>query len=162
MLIFYFLLPFQGICSLCSLCSILPYCCAEYTWTHVWLVWLWQRCDTHSPWRGLKLWWSHPYVVSTFINIIMCLYRLQSIGISYMQSLLYSACLLLCSLYNWWTKIVCDPLVHMQIPPDRLHGSHNTVLMWLLQVGVPLRVLWGYSAATGCSSSCHSSIRVPS
>ena len=37
---------------------------------------------------------------------------------------------------------------------DRLHGSHiihYTVLLWLLQVAVPLRVLWGYSAATACA-----------
>ena len=44
-----------------------------------------------------------------------------------------------------------------------LHGSHitqywcviwdpyYTVLLWLLQVGVPLRVLWGYSAANACA-----------
>ena len=38
--------------------------------------------------------------------------------------------------------------LHIQIPPDRLRRSHKTVLLWLLQVGVPMRVLWGYSAAT--------------
>ena len=30
--------------------------------------------------------------------------------------------------------------------------------MWLLQVGVPLKVLWGYSAATGCTVA---SVTVP-
>ena len=29
--------------------------------------------------------------------------------------------------------------------------SYNSVPMWLLQVGVPLRVLWEYSATTGCA-----------
>ena len=39
--------------------------------------------------------------------------------------------------------------------------SCNRVPMWLLQVRVPLRVLWGYSSSSYwmCSSLCHSSLK---
>ena len=39
---------------------------------------------------------------------------------------------------------------------DRLRRSHITaVLLWLLQIGVPLRVLWGYSDATVTEATMH-------
>ena len=39
--------------------------------------------------------------------------------------------------------------LHIQISPDQLCRSHcDVVPLWLLQVGVPLRILWGYSDAS--------------
>ena len=51
----------------------------------------------------------------------------------------------------WFTWCVIDLhiltcYVHIQIPSDWLCGSH--IMQCLLQAGVPLRVLWGYSDAT--------------
>ena len=38
--------------------------------------------------------------------------------------------------------------------------SYYAVPLWLLQVTAPLRVLWGYSAATACAVALQSSVRV--
>ena len=54
-------------------------------------------------------------------------------------------------------------IIHILIHPYWLCGSHihvTTVSMWLLQVKVPLMLLWEYSAATG--NWMHSSIIVTS
>ena len=40
--------------------------------------------------------------------------------------------------------------------------SYYAVPLWLLQVAVPLRVLWGYSAATACTVASQPSITVAS
>ena len=47
--------------------------------------------------------------------------------------------------------------VHIQSPPDRLLGFPVTQPLWLLQVGVPFKLLYSY--CMHCSS-CHSSCRV--
>ena len=42
--------------------------------------------------------------------------------------------------------------IHIQIPPDLLRGSCITQYRCCFcKLGVPLRVLWGYSVATGCA-----------
>ena len=38
--------------------------------------------------------------------------------------------------------------IHIQIPPTGSWVPYYAVPLWLLHVPVPLRVLWGYSAAT--------------
>ena len=65
---------------------------------------------------------------------------------------------------NWMIEIkdTWIKLHHSLLHPEHYYFSYtsrflqpatwvscNTVPMWLLQVGVPLRVLWGYSAAIG-------------
>ena len=50
--------------------------------------------------------------------------------------------------------------LHIQIPPDITWVSCYTVPLWLLQVAVLLRVLWGYSAATACTVAPQPSVTV--
>ena len=55
-------------------------------------------------------------------------------------------------------------ILHIQILPDQLRRSQVTeVPLGLLQVGVPLRVIWGYFAAAACGIAPFTvlSIRVP-
>ena len=66
--------------------------------------------------------------------------------------------------YNRWTQIrimlwligsgliAIFSIKHIQIPPDQLRGSHKIQYRCgCCKSGVPLRVLWGYSAATACT-----------
>ena len=57
------------------------------------------------------------------------------------------------STYNYWFDNTAD--THPDSSRQATQVSYNAVLLWILQVGVPLRVLWGYSDATMKGATTH-------
>ena len=120
-------------------------------WVWGWVCWV-CVCGGGCVFGGVGGWGSEfwkkntPQLVDTKSRSTLCILSSNLMLISYLTT------------GTWIHVLLCAWQAHIQIPSDWLHRSHlYTVQLWLLHIGVPLRILSSY-CMRGCS--CHTSCGV--